>query len=122
MPVLDLDVPNAPQRKSSGILGELRPDRREVLLQPALGLDQDQDLPGSVSGDMFQAQLPHSSFPFFGVNSHLSFSFALPFLCFGVYVMFLLSDEIEKAQYHTSRPCKKSTISLSFNHNALPPR
>lgn len=82
-------APNAPQEKSISTLREPRPHRREVLPQPAFGLGLDRpvdpeihlrtgkerrDLPGSVSGDMFQAHLsnfaPHSSFPFVAVNSY----------------------------------------------------
>ncbi|KAJ1701022.1 hypothetical protein LUZ63_000801 [Rhynchospora breviuscula] len=86
MPVLGLGAPNAPRKKSSSTLREPRPDRREALSRPALGLGLDQpadpevrlriekerrDPPGSVPGDLLRARLKsfvqHSSFPFFAV-------------------------------------------------------
>ncbi|XP_078180627.1 protein CHROMATIN REMODELING 4-like [Carex rostrata] len=86
MPVLGLGAPNAPRKKSTSIIREPRPDRRDTLSQPTLGLGLDRpadpgirprpekerrDPPGSVSGDLLRARLknfvPHSSFPFFAV-------------------------------------------------------
>jgi hypothetical protein len=88
MPVLGLGAPNAPRKKSTSVMREPRPDRREALLKPSLGLGlnrpagpeiglktekERQDPPGSISGDLLGARLknfvPHSSFPFFAVNS-----------------------------------------------------
>jgi hypothetical protein len=87
MPVLGLGAPNAPRKKTS-VMREPRPDRREALLKPALSLGLDRPAvpeiglrtenerwgpPGTISGDLLRAQLknfvPHSSFPFFAVNS-----------------------------------------------------
>lgn len=105
MPVLGLGAPNAPRKKSTSIIREPRPDRRDTLSHPALGLGLDRpadpgirprpekerrDPPGSVSGDLLRARLknfvPHSSFPFFAVNSQLLF---FPF-CFCLFTFLVL--------------------------------
>lgn len=72
---VDLSSPLMPRRKITSAIRQPRPSRREAWSQPFSHLALDP--PHSVSGDMLQAHLknyaPHSSSPFFAVNSYWSF-------------------------------------------------